>query len=104
MTDNIYDPDKATPEAWQELANKQMRGKGVDSLTWHTAEGDMLSSTVTVAVQLLLLPAPSVTVRVTVFAPMFVQSKLLLSKLILDMPQLSLLPLSISAASPSNGQ
>jgi len=36
---NIYDPDKSTPDAWQELATKALRGKSFDSLTWHTAEG-----------------------------------------------------------------
>jgi methylmalonyl-CoA mutase len=39
MTNNIYDPNKATPETWQELANKQLRGKSIDTLTWQTAEG-----------------------------------------------------------------
>ena len=39
MTDKIYDKSKATPEAWRELAAKQMRGGSVDDLVWDTAEG-----------------------------------------------------------------
>jgi methylmalonyl-CoA mutase len=38
MTDNIYDKTKATPEAWQELATKQLRGQSPDTLVWQTAE------------------------------------------------------------------
>ncbi len=38
MTDNIYDEAKATTAAWRELAEKQMRGRSVDDLVWHTAE------------------------------------------------------------------
>src|SRR5438128_10735984 len=44
-----------------------------------------------------MLPLPSVTVRVTVSALFRSQSKLVLSRLRLAMPQLSLLPLSTSA-------
>ena len=36
---HIYDKSTATPEAWKELATKQLRGKALDSLTWATAEG-----------------------------------------------------------------
>jgi len=39
MTDKIYDKAKATPEAWRELAGKQLRGKTPDDLVWQTAEG-----------------------------------------------------------------
>jgi methylmalonyl-CoA mutase len=39
MSDKIYKPEHATPEQWSELAEKQMRGKSLDSLTWKTAEG-----------------------------------------------------------------
>ena len=53
------------------------------------------ASTVTVAVQVWLLPFLSVTVRVTVFAPRLLQSKLVLSRLRLAIPQASLLPLLI---------
>ena len=35
---NIYDKSAATPEAWAELATKQLRGKPLDSLTWETPE------------------------------------------------------------------
>ncbi len=35
----IYDKSAATPEAWAQLAEKQMRGKPLDSLTWNTPEG-----------------------------------------------------------------
>ena len=59
--------------------------------------GAILSSTVTVAVLLALLPFTSSTVNVTVFAPKFVQLKLVLSKLIVLMPQLSLEPLLMFA-------
>ena len=38
MTDTIYDTAKATTAAWRELAEKQMRGRSVDDLVWHTAE------------------------------------------------------------------
>ena len=38
MSDKIYDKKTATPEAWTELATKQMRGKPLDSLTWETPE------------------------------------------------------------------
>src|SRR5437899_13055 len=62
---------------------------------WQTANGGTESTTVTVAVAVWLLPLLSVTVRVTVFVPMLVQSKLLLSRLRLAMPQVSALPLSI---------
>ena len=49
------------------------------------------------AVQVWLLPWLSVTVNATVFAPMLVQSKLVLFRLRPAMPQASLLPLSIWA-------
>jgi methylmalonyl-CoA mutase len=39
MSDNGYTPEKATVEQWAELAEKQMRGKSMDSLIWNTAEG-----------------------------------------------------------------
>ncbi len=61
---------------------------------WQSAVGAVLSTTVTVAVQVLTLPLVSVTVRVTVLAPTWLQSKLAWSRLMLAMPQLSLLPLS----------
>jgi methylmalonyl-CoA mutase len=38
MSDKIYDKDKATAESWRELAQKQLRGKSLDELIWHTAE------------------------------------------------------------------
>src|SRR5438445_13524339 len=63
-----------------------------------TAVGGVTSFTVTVAVQDDLLPQASVTVSVTVFAPTFEQSKLLLSMANVTLPQVSLLPLSISLA------
>ena len=58
------------------------------------AVGATLSSTVMVAVQVLTLLLSSVTVKVTVLAPTSVQSKLLLSSVIVAMPQLSNDPLS----------
>lgn len=39
MSNKIYDKNASTPEAWKELAEKQLRGKSLDSLTWATAEG-----------------------------------------------------------------
>lgn len=39
MSKKTYDKSTATPEAWKELAQKQLRGKELDSLTWATAEG-----------------------------------------------------------------
>ena len=59
--------------------------------------GSSSSVTVTVAVQVLLLPLTSVTVRVTVFAPRSEQSKLVWLAEIEAMPQLSLLPPSMSS-------
>jgi methylmalonyl-CoA mutase len=38
MSDKIYNRDAATPEAWRTEAEKSLRGKGLDSLTWHTPE------------------------------------------------------------------
>ncbi|MEP1471644.1 MAG: methylmalonyl-CoA mutase [Halieaceae bacterium] len=38
MSDDIYDKDSATPEQWQALATKQLKGKSPDDLTWETAE------------------------------------------------------------------
>jgi len=59
-----------------------------------------VSATVTVVVQVELLPLSSVTVSVTVFAPIFVQSKLLglIAKVkLLSAVQLSVDPLLICA-------
>ncbi len=60
--------------------------------------GVMLSSIVTVDVQLFVLPELSVTVKVTVFDPRSVQSKLVLSMLKPAIPQLSADPLFTSSA------
>ena len=38
MSDKIYDKATATPDGWQELATKQLKGKSPDSLAWQTAE------------------------------------------------------------------
>ncbi|MEP5566657.1 MAG: methylmalonyl-CoA mutase [Halioglobus sp.] len=38
MSEKIYDKNNATPEAWAELATKQLRGKPLDTLTWETPE------------------------------------------------------------------
>jgi methylmalonyl-CoA mutase len=38
MSDKIYDREQATPQSWAELAEKQLRGKPLDSLTWQTPE------------------------------------------------------------------
>ena len=58
-------------------------------------EGAILSSTVTVAEQVALLPAASVTVKMTVFEPKLLQSKAVLDKDRTEMPQLSVELLSI---------
>ena len=65
---------------------------------WQFATGATLSSTVTVAEHVEVLPLLSVTVRVTVLAPIFVQSKLVLLKARLAMPEASLEPLFTAAA------
>jgi len=38
MSDSVYDKSKATPAAWAALAEKQLRGKPLGDLVWHTAE------------------------------------------------------------------
>ncbi len=58
----------------------------------------MVSTTVTMDVQLLELPPPSVTVNVTVFGPKSSQLKLLMSRLMEAIEILSVDPLSISEA------
>ena len=58
----------------------------------------ILSSTVIVAVAESEFPLASVTVKVTVFAPTFEQSKVVLSNVIVAIEQLSLEPLSICEA------
>jgi hypothetical protein len=65
---------------------------------WQIATGATLSSTVTVAVQVLLLPLTSVTVKTSVFAPTSEQTKADWLKLKLAIPQASLLPLFTAAA------
>src|SRR5690606_20021108 len=59
--------------------------------------GGMLSSTVTIVVQVETLPFKSVTVRVTVFGPTSLQSKSVISIVVIAIPQASVLPFSISA-------
>jgi methylmalonyl-CoA mutase len=39
MSDNIYDPASATPDNWRAEAEKGLKGKGIESLTWQTPEG-----------------------------------------------------------------
>ena len=55
-----------------------------------------MSSIVTVAVAVLLFPLVSVTVNITVLIPTSEQLKVVLSRLIEAIPQLSVEPLSIS--------
>src|SRR5690606_5375684 len=62
------------------------------------ATGGTLSSTVTMVVQVEVFPFTSITVRVTVFGPTSLQSKSVISMLVLATPQLSVLPFSISAS------
>jgi hypothetical protein len=61
-----------------------------------SATGAMLSTTVTVVLQVAVLPEASVTVNITVLAPLFVQSKLVLDALNVNV-QLSDDPLLMSA-------
>src|SRR4030043_509042 len=68
------------------------------SISWHTATGEIVSITVTVAVHWSLLPLLSVTVRVTVFAPTLAHVYELMSMARLSIPHASVLPPSISAA------
>src|SRR5437016_13674717 len=63
--------------------------------SWQTATGAIKSTTVTVAVQVALLVLLSVTVKVTLFVPRLLQSKLVWLRLRLAMPQASVLPLLI---------
>src|SRR5688572_9126952 len=65
---------------------------------WQIADGAILSSTVTTATQLAELPLLSVTVKVTLLAPMFEQSKEVCEADRLRIPQASEEPLSICAA------
>ena len=69
-------------------------------MSWQRAVASILSSIVTSAVQVETLPFTSVTVRVTVVVPTSEQSKFNVlappSNVILAIPQLSVLPLSIS--------
>ena len=39
MSQKIYNKDRAGPSDWQALAEKQLRGRPLDDLTWDTAEG-----------------------------------------------------------------
>ena len=64
---------------------------------WHSATGATLSSTVTVAVQVEVLPLLSVTVSVTVLAPTLVQSNVFGEAVRLAMPHASELLLLMSA-------
>ena len=63
-----------------------------------TAIGEVVSLTVTIAVAVEVLLLPSVAVSVTVLTPISEQSKVVLSKLNVNVEQLSKLPLSISPA------
>ena len=65
---------------------------------WHKAVGRIVSSTVTVAVQVDELPEESVTVSVTAFAPMLRQVNAVGFATLDWMPQISEDPLSICAA------
>src|SRR4030066_136719 len=67
-------------------------------ISWHTAIGEIVSITVTVAVHWSVLPLLSVTVRVTVLPPISAQVKSVILSTRLAMPHASLLPLFTSAA------
>ena len=63
---------------------------------WQVATGATLSFTVTTAVQVAVLPAPSVTVSVTLLVPTFAQVNKLGEASSDEIPQLSVLPLLIA--------
>ena len=65
---------------------------------WHIATGATLSSTVTIEEHVDTFPLMSVTVNITVLAPMFEQSNVLISIVIESIPHASLEPLSICVA------
>src|SRR5580700_6630564 len=65
-------------------------------IDWQMAVGAVLSCTVTVALQLEVLPLKSVTVSVTVLSPVLLHVKLFGDTLSDPMPQLSTLPPSTS--------
>jgi len=65
---------------------------------WQTAVGAVTSCTVTVAVQVLVLPEPSVAVNVTALAPTLAHPKDEGATETVGVPQLSLLPLFTAAA------
>ena len=73
-------------------------GSSATERFWQATTGAVTSSTVTMAVQLLLFPFTSVTVSTTMFSPTLLQSKVTISMEISATPQLSLLPPSTSAA------
>ena len=63
----------------------------------HNAFGAMLSTTVTVDVQVELFPFTSTTVKVTVFGPTWAHVKAVCESVLVAMAQLSFDPLSTSA-------
>ena len=65
-------------------------------MSLHKAVGDVVSLTVTTATQVLVLPLPSVTVKVTLLAPISAQEKEEVDGNNEAMLQLSVEPLSIS--------
>src|SRR5438067_82899 len=87
----VTPPRTSGTVAWQFASAKAL------GVAEQITAGAVLSVTVTVAVQVWVLPLLSVTVRVTRLAPMLVQSKLVWLRLRLTMPQASLLPLLIWA-------
>ena len=90
-------PSDGVPTIWAGvmLANPSLSSCTV--MSWQSRLGAVLSSTVTVAVQVLVLPLLSSTVSVTVWVPTSVQSKLLELSVRLAKPQASLEPLFTSA-------
>ncbi len=65
-------------------------------MSWHSATGSILSSTVTVATQVSVCPLPSSTVSVMLLVPMSAQVKAVCDAERLTVPQLSEDPLSMS--------
>src|SRR5690606_3625608 len=73
-------------------------GSSSTVMFWQATTGAVTSSTVTIAVQLLVLPFTSVAVRVTLLSPTLLQSKMSMSIEMFATPHWSVLPPSTSAA------
>ena len=71
-------------------------GPNIRVMSWHTTFGAVASITVTMALQVVVCPAWSVMVSSTVLSPMSSQENMVVLRLVVMVPQLSVLPPSIS--------